>query len=215
MTRPSKYAFCPDCNSERPTYKDYLYKADGKKAFGWKVTVCIVCRKRVFVENKYKAKPTRSKHTGRMFDSKKEADREPTLLAMQNAGHICELKYQVPYILEVYSTTAVDRLLDYFRLYADAFEGDPITTPLVRDIERSRHKIAKYVADFTYEDKHGNLVVEDVKGRATATYRLKKKLMLACHGIEIVEPSVGGVENRARGAGVSGRGTGSRFKGHR
>lgn len=49
--------------------------------------------------------------------------------------------------------------------------------------------ICKYYADFTYR-KNGELVVEDVKSiitRKEATYRLKKKLLKACLGIEIVE----------------------------
>lgn len=46
--------------------------------------------------------------------------------------------------------------------------------------------VCKYVADFKYLAK-GRLVVEDVKGIKTPIYRLKKKLMLAIHGIEIKE----------------------------
>jgi hypothetical protein len=51
-----------------------------------------------------------------------------------------------------------------------------------------RH-ICKYIADFVYTDSRGNLVVEDTKSTATKTpvYNLKKRLMLACHGIEIQE----------------------------
>lgn len=45
--------------------------------------------------------------------------------------------------------------------------------------------VGDYIADMVY-DKNG-LVVEDVKGYQTDIYRLKKKLMLACHGIEILE----------------------------
>lgn len=47
--------------------------------------------------------------------------------------------------------------------------------------------ICKYRADFYYEDKHGNPVIEDAKGVRTAVYRLKKKLMKAQYGIEIQE----------------------------
>jgi hypothetical protein len=50
------------------------------------------------------------------------------------------------------------------------------------------HKICRYIADFTYTDvKKGKEVIEDVKGMKTDVYRLKKKLMLACHNIEIQE----------------------------
>lgn len=47
-------------------------------------------------------------------------------------------------------------------------------------------KVGKYIADFQYWD-NGRLIVEDVKGIRTAVYRLKKKIVEAVHGIQIVE----------------------------
>ena len=51
--------------------------------------------------------------------------------------------------------------------------------------------ICTYRADFRYttDTPHvrGLVVVEDVKGIKTPVYRLKKKLMLAIHGVEIFE----------------------------
>jgi hypothetical protein len=47
--------------------------------------------------------------------------------------------------------------------------------------------ICNYIADFVYETPDGEVVVEDFKGVRTEAYRLKKKLMLAVHGIEIFE----------------------------
>lgn len=47
--------------------------------------------------------------------------------------------------------------------------------------------VCKYVADFTYLGKAGDLVVEDAKGHSTDVYKLKKKLMRAVLGIEITE----------------------------
>lgn len=47
-----------------------------------------------------------------------------------------------------------------------------------------------YRADFVYEEyasQQWTEVVEDVKGMKTPVYNLKKKLMKACHGIEIRE----------------------------
>lgn len=48
--------------------------------------------------------------------------------------------------------------------------------------------ICDYESDFTYR-RDGKLVVEDVKSPGTITYayRIKKKLMLAIHGIQIQE----------------------------
>ena len=48
--------------------------------------------------------------------------------------------------------------------------------------------IAYYFPDFAYIDcGTGDKVIEDVKGFATETYKLKKRLMLACHGVEVQE----------------------------
>lgn len=46
--------------------------------------------------------------------------------------------------------------------------------------------VGRYVADFGYLEA-GVRVTEDSKGMLTPVYRLKKKLMLAIHGIEILE----------------------------
>lgn len=48
--------------------------------------------------------------------------------------------------------------------------------------------IAKYIADFCYRTLPDCAFhVEDAKGFRTPEYKLKKRLMLACHGIEIEE----------------------------
>lgn len=46
--------------------------------------------------------------------------------------------------------------------------------------------ICSYIADFTYQQA-GKLIVEDSKGFKTEGYKLKAKLMLACHGIAVLE----------------------------
>jgi hypothetical protein len=49
--------------------------------------------------------------------------------------------------------------------------------------------IGHYRPDFAYRLPDGTLIVEDVKSTATKTqaYRLRKRLMRACHGIDIQE----------------------------
>ena len=48
--------------------------------------------------------------------------------------------------------------------------------------------ICNYFADFVYYDfKFSKEIVEDSKGMRTKEYKLKAKLMKACHGIEIFE----------------------------
>jgi hypothetical protein len=50
------------------------------------------------------------------------------------------------------------------------------------------YKVGTYVGDFAYSDVvSGRFIVEDVKGVRTPVYRLKSKLMLACHGLVIQE----------------------------
>jgi len=51
-------------------------------------------------------------------------------------------------------------------------------------------KVATMRPDFAYTDKNGARIIEDTKSVATAknrVYRLKKKLLKAIYGIEIVE----------------------------
>lgn len=95
------------------------------------------------------------------FDSKKEAARFDALRLMEQAGEISELRLQVEFTLQpAYTTTAGERV-----------------------------RAIRYLADFTYRDKSGALIVEDVKSRATRTrqYIMKKKLMQEKFGISIVE----------------------------
>lgn len=51
----------------------------------------------------------------------------------------------------------------------------------------NEQKICAYVADFVVTYADGHVEVQDAKGVLTDVYKLKKKLMLAVHGIEIVE----------------------------
>lgn len=48
-------------------------------------------------------------------------------------------------------------------------------------------RVGNYIGDFLYYLPDNTRVVEDVKGVLTPIYRLKKKLMKAIHGIDIVE----------------------------
>jgi hypothetical protein len=50
------------------------------------------------------------------------------------------------------------------------------------------YRVGTYVGDFAYSDVvSGRFIVEDVKGMRLPLYKLKAKLMLACHGIVIEE----------------------------
>lgn len=95
---------------------------------------------------------------GIRFDSKKEAARWMQLQLLQSNGEVRNIQRQVAFKIEV---------------------GGKL--------------ICRYKADFVYEACRGLQapawvqVVEDVKGVKTPIYTLKKKLMRACHNIEIVE----------------------------
>jgi len=52
-------------------------------------------------------------------------------------------------------------------------------------IELNGHHICTVILDFRYRDSHGT-VIEDVKGKDLALSRLKRKLVEAQHGIEVV-----------------------------
>lgn len=51
-------------------------------------------------------------------------------------------------------------------------------------------KVCIYVADFQYVE-NGKTVVEDVKGVKTPVYQLKKKLIKAVYGFDILETTKG------------------------
>ena len=55
-------------------------------------------------------------------------------------------------------------------------------------IPKSKHGMPiRYIADFTYNNLNGQLIVEDAKGVKTPVYRLKRRLMAELKGIEIKE----------------------------
>jgi len=112
--------------------------------------------------SKYRA--VRTAVDGITFASKKEAKRYGELRLMEKAGEISWLKIQVPYEIEINGIRVCRYIADF--VY-DELVPDPFT-----------HYASK---------KIWKPVVEDCKGMKTATYRLKKKLMLACHGITIKE----------------------------
>ena len=56
----------------------------------------------------------------------------------------------------------------------------------VKDHKGDYVKICTYKADFVYHEGD-RLIVEDVKGVRTPVYKLKKKLVEALYGIEIIE----------------------------
>lgn len=45
----------------------------------------------------------------------------------------------------------------------------------------------RYIADFMYNDRNGQLIVEDAKGVKTPVYRLKRRMMAEIYNIEIKE----------------------------
>lgn len=109
---------------------------------------------------------------GISFQSMKEARRWRELKLMESAGMIHGLTRQKKYVL-----IPAQREPDTVGKRGGKVKG--------KLIERE----CAYYADFTYYDKDGREVVEDVKSPATRTeqYKIKKKLMLYVHGIQIVE----------------------------
>jgi len=97
------------------------------------------------------------------YASKKEYYRSNELKLLQRAGEISDLKEQVEYLLL------------------------PAQYEIINGKKKCIEQSVKYIADFQYIDKKGNLVVEDTKGFRTQAYIIKRKLMLYMHGIKIRE----------------------------
>lgn len=103
---------------------------------------------------------TKVEVNGVKYDSKKEAKRAEELERQERLGIISNLEKQKKYVLQP----------------SFKFAGHTI-----REIA--------YVADFVYTE-NGTKVVEDVKSpitRANPVYKIKKKMMMYVHGIEIKE----------------------------
>ena len=118
------------------------------------------------IVEKYGSIKRRSKYGNRRvevdsitFDSEREAYHWQELLLLERIGEIHDLKRQVRYEL----------------------------IPQQKKNGRVVERACCYKADFVYTTKNGTTVVEDAKGVKTEVYRLKKKLMLYIHGIEIKE----------------------------
>ena len=101
---------------------------------------------------------------GVKFDSVKESKRYQGLQVMEVMGEIYDLELQPKFEL----------------IKSVKFAGTDRAKPAIR-----------YFADFAYTDTlTGKRIVEDVKSKITRespVYRMKKHMMLAIHGIEILE----------------------------
>lgn len=102
---------------------------------------------------------TKVTDAGITFDSKAEHKRWLYLAALERAGEIRGLRMQVPFELIPAQVTPSGK----------------------------KERPTLYLADFVYTDRAGCQVVEDVKGAVTPEFRLKRKLMLWRHGIEVKE----------------------------
>jgi hypothetical protein len=111
------------------------------------------------VRQKYGAVPTTV--DGVRFHSKAEARRYAELKLLERAGEIRELELQPKF---------------------------PIVAGGRWCLKGREKTVCTYIADFRYRrGPKGILVIEDVKGMRTPVYKLKKKLVEAQYGIEIVE----------------------------
>ena len=90
------------------------------------------------------------------FDSIAESIRAIELVMLQRAGVIYALEFQPEYELQ-----------EGFRRNGKA------------------HRAIKYIADFRYME-NDVVIVEDVKGKRTSEYQIKKKMFLKKHGEFIV-----------------------------
>lgn len=97
----------------------------------------------------------KSECDGIIFDSKKERDRYAELKQMEKAGIISDLELQPRFELQ---------------------------EPFMCDGKKERS--INYIADFKYS-QGGRVIVEDVKGKRTDVYKLKRKLFLYRYGDKV------------------------------
>lgn len=107
---------------------------------------------------------------GITFDSKKEGLHYLKLKDMERSGEISDLQLQVPF-----------ELLP--PIYCEEVVHLKTKDKVVRKLKQRQ---VTYVADFVYW-KDGEQFVIDVKGMRLPDYILKKKMMLALKGIDVIE----------------------------
>lgn len=100
---------------------------------------------------------------GITFDSYKESCRYKELKALEQQGLISELELQKKYVLI------------------------PAQYETINGKRKCVECQISYYADFVYTDAQGETVVEDVKGKKTKEYIIKRKLMLFVFGTKIKE----------------------------
>ena len=130
-----------------------------------------------YKSNKYYNVKTKTSD-GQVFDSMKEARRWEQLLLLAKAGEITNLQRQVKYEL-------LPNQYETYERYGKRGER-------LKDGVRLAERNVEYIADFVYTiAKNGENVCEDVKGckqgSGYAVFTIKRKLMLAVHGIKVRE----------------------------
>ena len=110
------------------------------------------------MQSKYNNRKVRC--SGETFDSMLECERYKYLKALEQQKVISNLRRQVKYVL----------------------------LPSQKDskTQKTIEREITYLADFVYE-KGSQTIVEDVKGMKTDVYKIKRKLILYFHGIQIKE----------------------------
>lgn len=131
--------------------------------------------KRIFKKGNNKYQNRKTEVDGILFDSKKEAQYYVYLKQQEQLGNIKDLQMQVSFEL----------------IPAVWKEETKQLKTKEKTVRRCVQRATKYVADFVYTDTQSGLTeVVDVKSKVTRDnkeYRLKKKMMFAFKGIEIIE----------------------------
>lgn len=122
---------------------------------------------------------TKCTYDGMVFDSKAEMMRYKQLKALEEAGEIKWLACQVKFML----------------MPAQYEQSNEVYKKGPRKGQKKRGKLIEkecaYYADFVYYESNSNkMLVEDVKGKKTKEYIIKRKLMYWLYGIRIKEVKV-------------------------
>ena len=105
----------------------------------------------------------RTSSDGSVFDSKAELRRWEELKLLERAGEISGLTRQREFTL--------------------AFSGRPV---LMRSPKYPNGKVCSYKVDFSYTDAQGVATFEEFKGHDTPESRLRRAVVEAIYGIEII-----------------------------
>ena len=142
---------CPKCKRQFKTIKKEIPDINDPIDVKKTAYICPRCGFRFFKNPKSKFQSVECIIDGIKFQSRLEGRRYAQLKQMEKAGLIHDLELQPKFLIQ--------------ERFKDPYSGK-VYQPI------------RYIGDFMYTDQTGQKIVEDTKGFATDTFRLKFKLVI-------------------------------------